>query len=76
MITDEAMAFTRHDDGSVTVDRFVDQCLISEELLNAAEPELIRIDGDKFTITVRNGSATYEVVERVWPRMFRARRID
>jgi hypothetical protein len=60
----EIMSFTRHDDGTVTVDRFVDDTWFSIELLRKANPAFVQYDGDIVTITAANGTARYRIVER------------
>jgi hypothetical protein len=60
----ETMTFTRDDSGAVTVDRFVEECLISTRLLREASPAFVSHKGNTIRFTVANGEAEYHIVER------------
>ena len=51
--------FTRHDDGRITVDRWSPEILITDDLLEAAEADLMHCDGEFLEIHVANGAARY-----------------
>ena len=72
--------FTKHGDGSVTVDCFPDEIAVSESFLAAAqgEPALFRRDGDRLWITVANGTACYVLDARecaLWRGRLHAHRL-
>jgi len=58
----EKPTFTRHGDGRVTVDRFTQQIVVARELLEGANPELLRREGGHLLINCANGSARYIIV--------------
>lgn len=70
------MVFTQHDDGSVTVDRWLDRILVSVELLEGADRRYLRRDIDGFAVTVANGHARYRIIgkEPNW-LVYRAERV-
>lgn len=53
--------FTRHADGTVTVDYWPDQTVLMTTLLDVCDPTYVRRDGDLILITVSNGHAIYRV---------------
>lgn len=56
------MIFTKHDDGTITVDEWDVETLISQELLENAWSEVISRDEDVISIKVSNGWAEYRIV--------------
>jgi hypothetical protein len=59
MMDPTATTFTRQPDGSVTVDHWPEETLISEEFLEAGDPAIMRHDGERVFFSVANGEATY-----------------
>lgn len=77
MSVERPPAFTRHPDGSITVDRWTERILVSDELLAEAvqvgepydpdSPPFMLLSGDNLSFAVANGSATYRRVGRPEP---------
>lgn len=57
------MEVTRHDDGTITINNAPDQFEICNELLPALDPAFVAIDEDTITVTARNGTFHYRVLE-------------
>jgi hypothetical protein len=58
------MTFSRHADGSVTVDEFPDEVTMSQLLMDGAERSRISMEQDRIRIRVANGEATYIISDR------------
>lgn len=57
--------FTKHGDGSVTIDHFYPVILVSKEFLQYAHPAFLSREGfRKFRIEVANGGAVYRIQRR------------
>ncbi len=57
--------FTQRDDGSVTVDAFMPEIMVSREFLEDAHPRFVsRLGFRTFAIAVANGGAKYRLVRR------------
>lgn len=55
--------FTQHNDGSVTVDHFPDELVITRQLLDEARPRILRWTGhDSFRIVCANATAEYRII--------------
>ncbi len=63
----ETITLTRHDDGSVTADRWPDVILVDDAALKYSDIHILHLDDATLTITVSNGRAVY-AVERDWFR--------
>lgn len=56
---DGTAVFIRHDDGTITVDRFPEQMLIAPRILGEVDAKILRMT---IRIEVANGEATYRVI--------------
>jgi hypothetical protein len=65
----EPIRFTRHEDGCVTAERWPPCVLIAAEFVKEDIPDLYRdliaVNGDTVVFSAANGSATYEILDRL-----------
>jgi hypothetical protein len=53
------LVFRRHPDGRVTVDDFPDEADVCEPLVGRLDPDVVRLERGRLSVTVANGAAVY-----------------